>query len=74
MVIEKDEDGYFVASVPELPGCHAQARTLDDLMERVREAVELYIEVEGSAIEVERGFVGAQFLEVTASESKADLG
>lgn len=47
MVIEKDEDGYYVASLPELPGCHTQAKTLDELIERVREAVELYLEVEG---------------------------
>jgi len=47
VVIEKDEDGYYVASVPELPGCHTQAKTLDELIERVREAVELYLEVEG---------------------------
>ena len=47
MVIEKDEDGYYVASVPELPGCLTQAKTLDELIERVREAVELYLEVEG---------------------------
>jgi len=45
VVIEKDEDGYYVASVPELPGCHTQAKTLDELMERVRESVELYLEV-----------------------------
>jgi len=46
-IIEKDEDGYYVASVPELPGCYTQARTLDELMERIKEAVELYLEVEG---------------------------
>lgn len=45
VVIEKDEDGYYVASVPDLPGCHTQAKTLDELMERTREAVELYLEV-----------------------------
>lgn len=38
---------FFVATVPSLPGCHTQARSLDQLMERVREAIELYIEVEG---------------------------
>ena len=74
MVIERDEDGYYVAYVPELPGCHTQARTLDELMERAREAVELYLEVEGSALEVKRDFVGVQFLEVTVSESKVDSG
>jgi predicted RNase H-like HicB family nuclease len=36
VVIEKDEDGYFVASVPELRGCHTQARSLDVLMKRVK--------------------------------------
>jgi len=36
-----------VASVPELPGCYTQARTLDELMKRIEEAVELYLEVEG---------------------------
>jgi predicted RNase H-like HicB family nuclease len=41
MVIEQDEDGYFVASVPSLPGCHTQAKSLDQLMERIREAIEL---------------------------------
>ncbi|MEP6850968.1 MAG: type II toxin-antitoxin system HicB family antitoxin [Acidobacteriota bacterium] len=45
VVIEQDEDGVFVASVPELPGCHTQANSLDILMERIREAVELYREV-----------------------------
>ena len=47
VVIEKDEDGYYVASVPELPGCHTQAKTLDELMERIREAVALCLEVRG---------------------------
>jgi predicted RNase H-like HicB family nuclease len=46
IVIEQDEDGFFVASVPSLPGCHTQAKSLDVLMERVREAIELYIEVD----------------------------
>jgi predicted RNase H-like HicB family nuclease len=46
VVIEKDEDGYFVASVPSLRGCHTQARSLDVLMKRVKEAIELCLEVE----------------------------
>jgi predicted RNase H-like HicB family nuclease len=48
VVIEQDEDGYFVASVPALRGCHTQARSLDALMELVREAVQLCIEAEGA--------------------------
>jgi predicted RNase H-like HicB family nuclease len=39
-----DEDGYYVGSVIELPGCHTQAQTLKTLMERIREAIELYLE------------------------------
>ena len=62
VVIERDEDGYYVASVPELPGCYTQARTLDELMERVREAVELYLEVEGRARKVK--IVNIRFVEV----------
>jgi len=43
VIIEKDEDGYFVANVPELPGCHTQARSLDQLSKRIKEAIELYL-------------------------------
>ena len=46
VVIERDEDGYYVASVPALRGCHTQARSLDALMKRVREAIALCLEIE----------------------------
>lgn len=42
VIVERDEDGYYVASVPELLGCHTQAKTLDELMKRVREAIEAW--------------------------------
>ena len=45
VVIEKDEDGYFIASVPTLRGCHTQAKSLDVLMQRIQEAIELCLEV-----------------------------
>ena len=44
VVIERDEDGYYVGTVPSLRGCHTQAKTLDTLMKRIREAVELCLE------------------------------
>ena len=44
VVIERDEDGFYVASVPALRGCHTQAKTLDTLMKRVREVIEVCIE------------------------------
>ena len=43
VLVEKDEDGYLVATVPTLPGCHTQARSMDDLLERVKEAIEAYL-------------------------------
>jgi predicted RNase H-like HicB family nuclease len=46
VVIERDQDGYYVGTVPSLPGCHTQARTLDTLIKRMREAVELCLESE----------------------------
>jgi len=46
VVIEQDSEGYFVASVPTLPGCHTQAKSLDLLMERIREAIELCLDVQ----------------------------
>ena len=46
VVVERDEAGYYVATVPELPGCHTQARSLDKLQSRIREAIALCLEVE----------------------------
>jgi predicted RNase H-like HicB family nuclease len=70
VVVERDEDGYLVASVPELPGCHTQARTLDELMLRAKEAIELYLEVESKIVEEikKRELVGIQFVVVTENE------
>jgi predicted RNase H-like HicB family nuclease len=65
MVIEQDEDGIYVASVLELEGCHTQAKTLDELRERIKEAIELYLEVEPDRIhEMPLNFVGIQKVEV----------
>jgi predicted RNase H-like HicB family nuclease len=44
VIIERDSDGYFVASVPSLAGCYTQAKSLDELMERIQEAIELCLE------------------------------
>jgi predicted RNase H-like HicB family nuclease len=49
VIVERDEDGYYVASVPGLPGCHTQARSLDKLIERIREAIEICLEVESDS-------------------------
>ncbi len=58
VVIERDEDGYYVGSVPELKGCHTQAKSLDKLMGQIKEAILLCLEVEGEDIKTE--FIGVQ--------------
>jgi predicted RNase H-like HicB family nuclease len=63
VIIEKDEDGYYVATVPSLRGCHTQAKSLDKLMERIKEAIELCLEVEKDVPENE--FIGVQRLAIT---------
>ena len=65
VVIERDADGYYVASVPRLRGCHTQARSLDELLVRIREAIELCREVEGDAGEP-LDFVGVQRIAVSS--------
>ncbi len=42
VVIEQGEDGYLISDVVELPGCHTQAKTLDQLIQRTREAISVY--------------------------------
>jgi predicted RNase H-like HicB family nuclease len=59
VVIERDEEGLYVASVPGLPGCHTQAPSLDTLMERVREAIQLCLEEEEPVL-AKLDFVGVQ--------------
>jgi len=50
VVIERDEEGYFVATVPGLRGCHTQAKNLDNLMKRTREVIELCLEDDDSQV------------------------
>jgi len=44
VVILEDETGEYIAVVPELPGCHTQGDSLDELMKNIKEAIELYLE------------------------------
>jgi predicted RNase H-like HicB family nuclease len=63
VIIERDREGYYVASVPAIQGCHTQAKSLDELVKRIREAIELCLEVEGKDIEP-LDFVGVQEVSV----------
>lgn len=59
VVIERDAEGYYVATVPELPGCHTQAKSLDKLMQRIREAIKLCLEVRQEEVTPQE-FIGVQ--------------
>ncbi len=62
IIIEKGQDGYLISEVVELPGCHTQARSMDELLKRTREAISLYLSVEKRSI---RGnFIGIQKIEI----------
>ena len=64
VLIEQDEDGVYVATVPQLRGCHTQANTLEELYPRIKEAIELCLEVQQLKPE-QMTFVGAQQVEVS---------
>jgi predicted RNase H-like HicB family nuclease len=63
VIIEQDEAGYYIAEVPELYGCHTQAKSLDELMVRVREAIEVCRE-EGDNHRPKKHLVGVQRIAV----------
>jgi len=49
-LVEQDEDGWFISEVLELPGCHTQAKTLDELLKRTKEAITLYLKTKKPVI------------------------
>ena len=61
VLIEKDEHGFYVGSVPSLKSCYTQAKTLEELYPRIKEAVELCLEVEKPT---PMQFIGVQQLEI----------
>jgi len=63
IIIEKDEDGWYVSEVVELPGCHTQGKTINQLLERTEEAIRGYLETE-KIPKIEEQFVGIQQIEV----------
>jgi predicted RNase H-like HicB family nuclease len=59
VIIERDSAGYYVASVPSLRGCHTQAKSMDVLLKRIKEAIQLCLEVQAEEPEF-LDFVGLQ--------------
>ena len=69
VIIEKDEDGFYIGSVPALKGCHTQGKTMDELMKNIKEVIELCLEVESDIPQEE--FVGIQ--QITVSKRQNSL-
>lgn len=66
VIIEKDEDGYFIGKVPDLRSCYTQAKTLPELYTRLKEVVDLCLEVEQDIFKQiihQNQFIGVQNLE-----------
>ena len=63
VLIEKDEDGFYVAEVPELKSCYTQAKTLEELFSRIKEVIELCIEEEGLP-SIQKQFIGVHQVEL----------
>ncbi len=66
VLIEQDEDGVYVATVPDIQGCHTQAKTISEVVERIKEAIELCLESDGEDIEPMK-FIGIQKVQVKRS-------
>lgn len=64
MVIEKDGEGWLVGEVPELEGCYTQAKTMDELLKRIKEVIALCLERENEHEVPSTRFVGLQVVEV----------
>ena len=63
VIIEKGEDGYLIAEVVGLPGCHTQAKNMDELIKRIKDAISLYIEDSQEEFSLPK-FIGIQKIEV----------
>lgn len=63
IIIEQDEDGIYVAKVPEVQGCYTQGKTLEIVLERIKEAIEVCLEADRDEVNPMR-FIGIQKIQV----------
>ena len=63
VLIEQDEDGWYVATVPDIRGCYTQGKTVAQVLDRVKEAIEVCLEADKENVEPMR-FVGVQQVQV----------
>ena len=66
IIVEQGEDGYLISEVVELPGCHTQAKTHDELLKRTKEAIKLYLKSKDNSEDGVK-FVGLQQIEIEVS-------
>jgi len=59
VIIERDEDGYYVGEVPQLKACYSQGKTIDELMDNIKEVIALCLEAESNNETISE-FVGIQ--------------
>lgn len=64
VIIEQDENKVYVAYVPELPGCHTEGDTIEEVMKNIKEAVELYLEYAQEKVENAMKFIAVQKIAV----------
>ena len=64
IIIEEGEDGYLISEVIELPGCHTQAKSMDELIKRTKEAILLYLKCQEKPVEITERFIGLQKIAV----------
>ncbi len=64
VIIEKDEDGYYIAEAPDLKGCYTQGKTLDEVLKNIREVIDLCLEAEGEKEFSKKELVAVQKIEV----------
>lgn len=63
VLIEQDEDGTYIAKVPDIQGCHTQGKTVEQAMERVKEAIQVCLEAEDEEMTPLK-FVGVRQIEI----------
>ena len=67
IIIEQDEDGYYIVSCPVFKGCHSYGKTIKEAMKNIKEAIELCLEEE--RIEELNEFIGIREIEIEISEA-----
>ena len=63
VIIEQDEDGLYVATVPDITGCYTQGKTIAQVLERIKEAIEVCLEADKEEISPMK-FIGVQQIEI----------